>query len=142
MDPVYLGFIKRGRIFTVEDYRNAQLARSRLYRHVQTLFDRYDVLVSPTVTRTALPADFEALNEQVMVDDEENGLTRQGMSPYCYPFNLTGHPALAIPSGMGNDGLPTSVQLVGRWYHDMEILDLGAVIEEERPWTHLKPPAS
>jgi len=142
MDPVYLGFIERGRAFSTEDYRKAQIARTRLYRHIQSLFDRYDVLISPTVTRTALPADFEALNGQVIVDGEENGLTRQGLSPYCYPFNLTGHPALAIPSGFGSDGLPTSVQFIGPWYSDMDLLGLGAIVEEDRPWAHLKPPAS
>ena len=140
MDPVYLGFIERGRAFSTEDYRRAQLARTRLYRHVQKLFERYDVLVSPTLTRTALPADFEALDGQVMVDGEANGLTRVGMSPYCYPFNLTGHPALAIPSGFAGDGLPTSVQFVGRWYSDMDLLGLGALVEEDRPWAHLRPP--
>jgi Asp-tRNA(Asn)/Glu-tRNA(Gln) amidotransferase A subunit family amidase len=139
MDPVFLGFIERGRGFTTEDYRKAQLARTRLFRHVQTLFGRYDVLISPTLTRTALPADFEALNGQVVVDGEENGLTRQGMSPYCYPFNLTGHPALALPSGFASDGLPTSVQLIGPWYSDLDLLTIASAIETDRPWAHLKP---
>ena len=139
MDPVFLGFIERGRGFTTEDYRKAQLARTRLFRHVQTLFGRYDVLISPTLTRTALPADFEALDGQVVVDGEENGLTRQGMSPYCYPFNLTGHPALALPSGFASDGLPTSVQLIGPWYSDLDLLTIASAIETDRPWAHLKP---
>lgn len=140
MDPVYLGFIERGKGFTTEDYRKAQLARTRLYRRVQQLFDRYDVIVTPTVTRTALPADFEALNGQVMIDGQENGLTREGMSPYCYPFNLTCNPALAVPSGFGSDGLPTSVQFVGRWYDDMNLLALAGVVEADRPWADRIPP--
>ena len=139
MDPVYLGFMERGRAFTTDDYRKAQLARTRLFRHVQTLFDRYDILVSPTVTRTALPADFEALNGQVIVDGQENGLTRQGMSPYCYPFNLTGHPALALPSGFASDGLPTSVQLIGPWYSDLDLLAVAATVETDLPWAGRKP---
>lgn len=142
MDPVYRGFIERGRGFSTDDYRKAQIARTRLYRDVQALFDRYDVLVSPTVTRTALPADFEALDGQVMVDGEPNGLTRQGMSPYCYPFNLTGHPALAIPSGLGADGMPTSVQFIGPWHGDMDLLALGAMVEADRPWAQRIPPAA
>ncbi|OWU86677.1 amidase [Oceanicola sp. 22II-s10i] len=139
MDPVLLGFIERGRGFTIEDYRKAMLARTRLFRAVQALFTRYDVLISPTVTRTALPADFEALDGQVMVDGHENGLTRQGMSPYCYPFNLTGHPALALPSGFARDGLPTSVQFIGPYHTDLDLLALAATVEEDRPWAHLRP---
>ncbi|WP_163851407.1 amidase [Pseudooceanicola aestuarii] len=140
MDPVYLGFMERGRAFDVTDYRKAQMARTRLYRAVQSLFDRYDVIVTPTVTRTALPAGFEALNGQVVVDGKENGLTREGMSPYCYPFNLTGNPALAVPSGFATDGLPTSVQFVGPWYADLDLLGLAAHVEEARPWADRTPP--
>ncbi|AVO38280.1 amidase [Pukyongiella litopenaei] len=140
MDPVFLGFIERGRGFSTDEYRRAQIARTRLYRRVQKLFNRYDVIVTPTVTRTALAADFDALDGQVIVEGEENGLTRVGMSPYCYPFNLTGNPALAIPSGFASDGLPTSVQFVGRWYDDMNLLALAAMIEEDRPWAGKTPP--
>lgn len=140
MDPVYKGFIARGQAVSLEAFRTAQIARTRLYRHVQSLFERYDVLLTPTLTRTALPADFEALDGQVMVDGEANGLTREGMSPYCYPFNLTGNPALAVPSGFASDGLPTSVQLIGRWYDDMNLLALAGAIEQDRPWAHMTPP--
>lgn len=142
MDPVLVGFAERGAGFSTEDYRRAQLARTRLFRHIQRLFERYDVLITPTLTRSALPADFDALNGVVEVDGQPAGTTRQGMSPYCYPFNLTGHPALAVPSGFAGDGLPTSVQLVGPWYRDMDLLNLGAVIEQDRPWADRRPPIS
>jgi Asp-tRNA(Asn)/Glu-tRNA(Gln) amidotransferase A subunit family amidase len=139
MDPVLVGFVERGAGFSTDEYRRAQLARTRLFRHIQQLFDRYDVLITPTLTRSALPADFDALNGVVEVDGQPAGTTRQGMSPYCYPFNLTGHPALAVPSGFAGDGLPTSVQLVGRWYADIDLLGLGAIIEQERPWADRRP---
>lgn len=139
MDPVLVGYAERGAGFSTAEYRRAQLSRTRLFRHIQRLFERYDVLITPTLTRTALPADFDALNGEVEVDGKSAGTTRQGMSPYCYPFNLTGHPALAVPSGFAGDGLPTSVQLVGPWYGDMDLLALGAVIEQERPWTDKRP---
>ena len=55
------------------------------------------------------------------------GITRQGWTSYQYPFNLTGHPALAVPSGFGTDGLPTSVQIVGKWGAETDVLRLGAL---------------
>ena len=140
MDPVLLDFIEGGKAFTLAEYRSAQYARTRLFRTIQRLFDRYDVLISPALTRTALPADFDAARGQVIVDGEENGITREGMSPYAYPFNLTGHPSLAIPSGFASDGLPTGLQLTGPWFADLDLLRAGAVLEEDLPWIGRRPP--
>lgn len=140
MDPVLLDFIAKGRTFTLEDYRNAQYARTRLFRAIQSLLTGYDIILSPALTRTALPVDFDAANGQVIVDGEPNGITREGMSPYAYPFNLTGHPSLAIPSGFASDGLPTAVQLTGRWHADLDLFRIASTIEDDLPWAHHRPP--
>ena len=139
MDPVLLAFMERGRKFSMTEFREAQYARTRLFRAIQSLFDRYDVLVTPTLTRTALPVGFDAAHDEVEVDGEKSGITRQGWTSYVYPFNLTGHPALTVPSGFAADGLPTGVQLVGRWGADLDMLRLGAVLERARPWAHNRP---
>ncbi len=141
MDPVLLAFMERGRGFSLAEFREGQYARTRLFRSIQDLLARYDVLVMPTLTRTALPADFDAAHDQVEIDGRLWGITRQGWSAYVYPFNLTGHPALTVPSGFAADGLPTGVQIVGRWGADMDVLRLGAVLEAVRPWAGRRPSA-
>lgn len=140
MDPVTLAFMQRGEKFSLADFRNAQFARSVLFRRIQALFDRYDFLVTPTASRTALDVTHDAANDEVEVDGVKCGITRQGWTSYQYPFNLTGHPALAVPSGFGADGLPTSVQIVGKWGCDPDVFRLGALLETARPWAHLRPP--
>jgi aspartyl-tRNA(Asn)/glutamyl-tRNA(Gln) amidotransferase subunit A len=142
MDPVLLAFMERGEGFSLAQFRQAQYARTGLFRAVQALLERYDVLVSPTLTRTALPADFDAAHDEVEVEGEKSGITRLGWSAYVYPFNLTGHPALTVPSGFAADGLPTSVQIVGRWGADLDVLRLGALLEAARPWNGRRPPAA
>ena len=77
-----------------------------------------------------------------MVDGVKCGITRQGWTSYQYPFNLTGHPALALPSGFGADGLPTSVQIIGRRGHGTDVLRLGALLEAARPWAQHRPPTA
>ena len=67
------------------------------------------------------------------------GITRQGWTAPQYPFNLTGHPALTMPSGFGADGLPTALQIVGRWGAETDVLRLGAVLEQARPWAQHRP---
>lgn len=140
MDPSLLAFMQRGSGFSLTEFRQAQFARTSLFRAIQALFQRYDLLVTPTLTRTALPADFDAANDQVEVNGEPCGITRQGWSSYVYPFNLTGHPALTLPSGFAADGLPTAVQLVGPWGADLDLFRLGAILEEARPWAAHRPP--
>ena len=139
MDPTLLAFMERGGNFSMAEFREGQYARTRLFRDIQALFTRYDVLVTPTLSRTALPADFDAAHDEVEIDGERCGITRQGWSSYVYPFNLTGHPALTIPSGFAADGLPTAVQLVGRWGADLDLLRLGALLEDARPWAARRP---
>ena len=139
MDPVLLAFMERGDGFTLPQFRQAQYARTGLFRAVQALFERFDVLVSPTLTRTALPIGFDAAHDEVEVEGEKCGITRQGWSAYVYPFNLTGHPALTVPSGFARDGLPTAVQIVGRWGADMDLLRLGELLETARPWAAARP---
>ncbi len=139
MDPVTLAFMERGAKFTLADFRNAQYARTRLFRSIQALFERYDFLVTPTNSRTALDVTHDAANDDVLVDGVKCGITRQGWTSYQYPFNLTGHPAMAVPSGFGTDGLPTSIQIVGKWGGETDVLRLGALLEEARPWAQHRP---
>ncbi len=139
MDPVTVAFMERGARFTLADFRNAEFARTRLFRAIQALFARYDMLVTPTMARTALPADFDAANEDVVIDGVKCGITRQGWTSPQYPFNLTGHPAVTLPSGFGDDGLPTGVQVVGRWGAEADILRVGALLEVARPWADRRP---
>jgi aspartyl-tRNA(Asn)/glutamyl-tRNA(Gln) amidotransferase subunit A len=140
MDPVTLAFMERGAQFTLADFRNAQFARTTLFRRIQALLERHDFLVMPTNSRTALDVGHDAANDEVVVDGVKCGITRQGWTSYQYPFNLTGHPAFAVPSGFGADGLPTSVQIVGKWGHETDVLRLGALLEAARPWARHRPP--
>lgn len=139
MDPATLANMESGRHFSLSDFRLAQYARTRLFRTVQSLLERYDVLLMPTMSRTALPASFDVTQDEVEVDGVKCGLTRQGWTSAQYPFNLTGHPALTVPSGFGADGLPIGLQIVGRWHGETDVLRLGALLEQARPWAQHRP---
>ena len=63
-----------------------------------------------------------------------------GMVPYNGVWNLTGQPAASVPAGLGADGLPRGVQIVGRAGEEATVLSLAAQIEAERPWAQQRPP--
>jgi aspartyl-tRNA(Asn)/glutamyl-tRNA(Gln) amidotransferase subunit A len=139
-DPVLQAYVMAGRKYDIAAYIKAVAARTRLFRAVQGLFETYDFLVSPTLTRTAVSADFNGATSVVEIDGEAVGPAQPALTGFVYPFNLTGHPALAVPSGWAADGLPTSVQIIGPRHADSGVLRLGALLEQARPWAHRKPP--
>jgi len=96
--------------------------------------------MSPTTACPPLKADFDATAD-VVINGKPCGITRQSWTAYQYPFNLTGHPALSVPSGFTKSGLPTALQIVGPWWSDRHVLRLGALLEQARPWADKRPPA-
>jgi aspartyl-tRNA(Asn)/glutamyl-tRNA(Gln) amidotransferase subunit A len=140
MDPSMVQFADWGEGFTMHDLRNAEYARTGLFQRVQKLLAQYDFLVSPTTARTALDASFDA-TQQVIIENQPCGITRQSWTAYQYPFNLTGHPAISLPSGFASDGLPTGLQIIGRWSHDHDVLRAAALFEQARPWADKRPAA-
>lgn len=63
-------------------------------------------------------------------------------TPFTPVFNLTGQPAISLPAGTGSDGLPLSVQLVGRQGGEDVLYALAGEIEAAEPWAQLRPPVS
>lgn len=138
LSPTLIGQMERGAKLTGEDVGRALMLRTKLYRQVQNWFERFDVIVMPTLTRTALPID-EALFEPITIGNQKVDTVRRAWYPYTHPFNLTGNPAIVLPTGLHSDGLPVSIQLVGRRGADQELLRVAALFEKARPWAHLRP---
>lgn len=110
------------------DYQQAMFDRTSLFRRVQSLLQRADLLAMPTLTRTALPID-QDLFGTIDIDGQVFDDLRPHWFPWTMPFNMTGHPAISIPCGFGRDGLPIGIQLVGRFRGDVELLRVSALFE-------------
>jgi aspartyl-tRNA(Asn)/glutamyl-tRNA(Gln) amidotransferase subunit A len=115
------------------DYQRAMFQRSDLFRMVQRWFETADFLVTPTVSRTALPIE-QDLFDPITIDGVEAGELRRNWFPYTMPFNITGHPALSICNGYDSEGLPTSLQIVGRFRDESSVLRAAALYEASEKW--------
>ena len=110
------------------DYQRAMFQRTDLFRRVQGWFETADYLVTPTLSRTALPIE-QDLFEPIRIDGVEVGEVRRNWFPYTMPFNITGHPALTLNVGFDGDGLPIGLQIVGRFRDDASVLRAAALLE-------------
>ncbi len=131
------GFGRLGGLLPESLYQRAMAKRPGEIARINAVFDSVDVLVMPVMGGTALP---------VRRWQGRGALhTVLGMSrfyPYCVPWNHLGNPAMAVPFGFGADGMPLSVQIIGRPGAEAQLLSLAAQIEAERPWADARPPIS
>lgn len=105
----------------------AQNLRIELRRQIEYALDSYDLLLCPT-TPTVAPELMHgrATDDQLIA----RGTTHIDMAHNTSPLNLSGHPALAIPSGVDRRGLPTSIQLIGRHFDEATVLRAGRHMEQ------------
>ena len=59
---------------------------------------------------------------------------------FSYPFNFSGNPAASVPCGFTAEGLPVGMQIVGRRFADLTVLQAARAFEEARPWADRRPP--
>ncbi|MBR0750569.1 amidase [Bradyrhizobium jicamae] len=110
------------------DYQRAMFDRTALFRRIQALLARGDLLAMPTLTRTALPIE-QDLFGTIEIDGKVFDSVRPHWFPWTMLFNMTGHPAITMPAGFGRDGLPIGLHLVGRFRADAELLRVAALFE-------------
>jgi aspartyl-tRNA(Asn)/glutamyl-tRNA(Gln) amidotransferase subunit A len=118
--------------------QEAMFERTRVFRDIQGWFDRYDIVATPTLSRTALAIDHDFF-AAIEVDGETADTVRRAWYPYTLPFNLSGNPAVTLPCGFGADGLPIGLQLVGPHLGDARLLRAAALFETARPWASERP---
>jgi len=100
--------LEMGRYILAEDYVRALAGRQVLRREVDAALTQHDALLLPTLAIPAPPIGAETVQVGNAAESVRNIMLR-----LTQPFNLTGHPAISLPSGMTSGGLPCAVQLVG-----------------------------
>jgi len=138
MSPSLLRQVEVGAQWSAVDYQRAMFDRTAVFRRVQGWLEQNDVLVTPTLARTALPVDQDPF-EPIEIDGTVVGELRGNLFPYTLPFNITGHPAMSLPCGFGADGLPIGLQIVGRMHDEPTVLRVGALYEATERWTERWP---
>ena len=116
--------LEMGRYILAEDYIRALDLREALRPAVDRALDGCDALLLPSLAIPAPPVGATAVDV-----DGTSAPVRAVMLRLTQLFNITGHPAIALPGRPGRDGLPRGVQIVGRRHATERLLEIGAAVE-------------
>ncbi len=131
--PQYLRWVQEGYRLTPLDVARDQQIRTHVFDALQALFDRYDLLITPTLA--CLPVD-NAQDGNTTGPSEVNGVAVDELIGWCltYLTNFTGHPSASIPAGLIDGRYPVGMQIIGRTLGDEDVLAASAAFERLRPW--------
>jgi amidase len=130
--------IEEGRKLSGPQLANAEKARAALYHRVRTFLEEYEYLVLP-------------VNQVPPFDVKQRYVTEIAgvvMNSYidwmktCYFISVTGLPAISVPCGFTEDGLPMGIQIVGRHQADFEVLQLAHAFEKTTGYWARRPPTA
>jgi aspartyl-tRNA(Asn)/glutamyl-tRNA(Gln) amidotransferase subunit A len=138
MDPFVRALIHRGFGHSAVRVKQTEMVRSAMWHELSAVFERFDVLVCPTLAVPAPEAEHQ---------NDDPGFTINGkpVDAYLawtltYPFNLLSQcPAISVPSGYSPQGVPTGLQIVGRPFDDLTVIRAAGAFEQAAPWTGVHP---
>ncbi len=127
--PLTRAQLELGALAPALDYVRGQRYRRKLMSEFATVFGQVDVIISPTVAWVAPREDPAVAGEEGTIEARRTG-----------PYNLAGLPAISVPCGAGEDGLPVGLQIAGPWLQDSDVLDIAAAFEARSGWRPVCPP--
>jgi aspartyl-tRNA(Asn)/glutamyl-tRNA(Gln) amidotransferase subunit A len=137
MDPSLVKLVRNIERLSPTDYGEAVAKRSVLWDTTRRFFDRFDLLLTPTLPVSAFEAGQP--NPEGMPVPAGSLVPFPDWSPFTYPWNITGQPAASVPCGFTREELPVGLQIVGRRFADATVLRAAAAFEQVRPWNEKRP---
>lgn len=133
LDPVLIQRVTMTQSRTAWDLARAMRAQGNAFDRIQRILENHDFIVLPVAPT---PAFELGLNypDSIAGDPLSNPLDLVGLTAL---FNLTGHPAVSIPAGWTDDGLPVGIQIVGPYRRDGTLIGVAAAVErmgDALPW--------
>ena len=127
--------IEAGRKQSGVDIARADAERSKILDRVSKFFETYDYLVCPVNQVLPFSIDKEYVDE---INGEKLGDYLSWMKS-CYYITITGHPAISVPCGFTPEGLPVGIQIVGKSFADLEVLQLAHAFEQATQFARRRP---
>jgi len=134
MDPGLVACIKAADNVSVAEYQAARERKMPYVAAIHRWFKDWDFLLTPAVSVAAFPA------EKLMPDHwPRHDWDWVSWAEFSYPFNMSWNPAASVPCGFTAEGLPVGLQIVGKRFDDLGVLQAAAAFERRQPWATKRP---
>jgi len=136
MDPNVVRIIETGLAMNAVEFKRIEFLRTEMWQKLSPVLERCQALLCPTMARLAPPvggrdSEYDRVDEQ----GRYHGLDMTSV------FNFVSQcPALSVPAGFAENGLPVGLQIVARRFEDLTAFTIGKALEEARPWAQRRPP--
>ncbi len=125
-----------GKQFTGQDYAKAMGLIHSIGRLVESKFDQYDLILSPTLLQPPVPLGFMDTNDG---DQEKYGERINQFWGFTHLYNATGNPAISLPLHWSKDNLPVGMQFAASFGNELLLLQLANQLEQAQPWSTRTP---
>ena len=126
LDPEVVRIIEKGNRTSAVEAKRTEFVATDMWRKLSAILSHYDAMICPTLARPMGLAE--------ATDRTSGGFDKEGRylgTTMTTPFNLVSQcPVLSVPSGFTSGSLPTGLQIVGRRFDDLTVLQMGKLLEE------------
>ncbi len=139
VEPVMLSYYKYSKGLTAADMFMTEFVLNKVRRNFGRFFETYDMLLTPTLTNLPEPL---GKYSKMRTDVDYVGFMRlcDETKGFCSAANVTGQPAISLPLGQSQSGLPIGVQFIARFGEEGTLIRLASWLEQEMPWLDRIPP--
>ena len=128
--------IEQGQRLSATDLAEAEIKRTELYHRVRVFMQQFDFMILPV---SQLPPFDIQIRSPIEINGEPMKTYIDWMKS-CYYITVTGLPAISVPCGFTEDGLPVGVQIVGRHQNDFGLLQFAYAFQQANGFVKLRPP--
>ncbi len=130
--PWFQGWLDMGAQVTAADYIHASKLRAECAGHLKKVFQDIDVLICPSMS-----APPHVVSAEILYGPKETRAAN--FQRFTAPFDYNGAPTLSVPCGMNSEGLPLSIQFVGKHLSEPLLCQIGHTYQQATSWHDLHP---
>jgi len=139
LEPVTLSYYHYAKGLTSKDLVRTDELLNKIRRTFGAFFQKYDILLTPTLSLLPQPIGKYALSRSDLEFVEYNRLTDE-INMHTAPVNIIGYPAVSLPLGQSKSALPIGAQFIARFGDEATLIRLASAFEHNMPWLDRIPP--